>query len=85
MITRCFKVLFYSSVAADSRKAEKKILYLGVSVYSAEHEFGTLSGSIWNLEVLVFEERGKPEYLVPGEKKNSRERNTTPFNFENVA
>ena len=50
-------------------ESRKKILYLGVSVYSAEHEFGALSGSNWNLEVLVFEEKGKPEYLVPGEKK----------------
>ena len=84
MITRCFnfKVLFYSSVAADSWKAEKKndnkLLYLSVSVFSAEHGFGTLSRSNWNLEVLVFEERGKPEYL---EKKLSRERKTTPFYF----
>ena len=29
---------------------------------------GTLSRSNWNLEMLVFEERGKPEYL----KKTSR-------------
>ena len=32
-----------------------------------------ISGSNWNLEMLVFEERGKPEY--PGENLSSREEN----------
>ena len=36
--------------------------------YAFEH-----SGSSWNLEVLVFEERGKPEY--PGENLSELSKN----------
>ena len=43
---------------------KKKINYfvqVSIDVFSAEHYFSTLSRSNWNLEVLVFEERAKPE------------------------
>ena len=39
---------------------------------------GTLSKSNWNLEVLVFEERGKPEYP----EKTLSERGREPFTYD---
>ena len=33
-----------------------------MSLVQSTNYWGTLSKSNWNLEVLVFEERGKPEY-----------------------
>ena len=43
--------------------------------YAFEH-----SGSNWNLEVLVFEERGRPEY--PRETSRSRERTNNKLRIE---
>ena len=37
---------------------------------------GTLSRSLWNLEVLVFEERGKPECLEKNLSEQGREPTT---------
>ena len=33
-----------------------------------------IPGSNWNLKILVFEERGKPEYPPPPQKKNQKNR-----------
>ena len=37
---------------------------------------GTLSWSYWNLEMLLFEERGKPEYMKKNLSEQGRERTT---------
>ena len=38
------------------------LLHLNANVFSTDTNWGTLFRLNWNLEVLVFEEKGKPEY-----------------------
>ena len=60
----------------NSARPINKLLYLGVNVFSAEHQLGTLSRSNWNLEKLGFEERGKPEYQEKNLSEQGREPTT---------
>ena len=55
----CRVCLFPRLEVKHLKRIKDKSLYLGVNVYSAEHQLGTLSRSNWSLEVLVFEEREK--------------------------
>ena len=50
-----------------------KLLYLSVNVFNAQPLFGKLSKSNWNVEVLVFEERGKPKYPEKNLSEQGRE------------
>ena len=61
---------------------EKKSLYLSINVFSAEHDFGTLSRSNWNLEVLCFEERGKPEYPEKNLKDENQQQTQPTYDAE---
>ena len=54
----------------------KNHLILSVNVFRAEHLLGTLSSSNWNLEVLVFKERGKSEYPEKNLSEQGREPTT---------
>ena len=48
--------------AKQSKDLKNHLNNFSVNVFSTEHQLGTLSRSNWNLEVLVFEEGGKPKY-----------------------
>ena len=62
-------------------KPDRLLLEMQTSEFLSEWFFVYLSWLHWNLEMLVFEERGKPEYIYPEKKPlGAKERTNKKLN-----
>ena len=64
-------------IETRNRRQKKIIIIMGFAVaFPRGGSSSTVSRSNWNLEVLVFDERGKPEYPEKNLSEQSREPTT---------